>query len=647
MNTLKSKYQVTVFFLLCFLQVFSITARAESQQTSLMKAERVGQANTPNRLFHSSTQKLNIEPPNWWYGLAEDTVQLMIHGENINHLEAKIPNGQRATISNHTSTSRKNYLWITLDLSKINKAEEVQILLKDGSKNVHTITYPIYAKPKMRNGFDQSDVIYLITPDRFSNADTSNDNIAGYKEASNRQDPSGRHGGDLLGIQNHIDDIASMGFTAIWLNPIIENDNAKYSYHGYAATDFYKIDARFGSNEQYKDFVNICHEKGVKVIMDMIHNHCSIAHPWLSDLPAEEWINEWDSYTETNHIKSTLQDIHAAEIEKKTYLDGWFVPTMPDLNQRNPLLSTYLIQNAIWWSLFLELDGIRMDTYSYSDRHYMQRWINRMNTEVPEVSIVGEEWSTNPAHVAYWQKDKHNQDGFESDLEYLMDFPTNQLLAESLTEEESWAKGFVKLYESIANDFIYPHPEDLLIFLDNHDMVRGYTSLREDLDLMKTAMLFCMTTRGVPQVYYGTEVLMTSPAQRDDGRLRGDYPGGWDGDKVDAFTGVGLTQDQTDFKQFLTELLQMRKQNTVFHKGKLIHYVPKDGVYVYFRQDDKHTAMVILNKNQESYRLETGRFSQFMDGSIIKGLDLLSDKVVDFKEGILLEPRKSYVIKLQ
>ncbi len=591
-------------------------------------------------------QELSVEPPSWWYGLQVDTLQLMLHGDNINHLNASVENHNGASIKSISKSNNPNYLWVTLNLKDLKGPTDLDIVLSHKRKKVYTLPYQLNVIDQSQgDGFNQSDAIYLITPDRFANANISNDNIEGFTEKANRQDPSGRHGGDLKGIQDRIDYIDDLGFTAIWLNPIIENNNPKYSYHGYGATDFYQVDRRFGTNEEYKRFVQSCHDKGIKVIMDMIHNHCSDNHPWMTDLPSKDWLNVWESYTETNHKKSTLQDIHAAEIDQKIYVDGWFVPTMPDLNQRNSKLATYLIQNSIWWSLYLDLDGIRMDTYSYPDKTYMKNWVDALHQTVPSVSIVGEEWTVNPAHIAYWQKDKINPDGFESNLKYLMDFPTNQVLAPALTEKESWNNGIIKLYESISNDFQYPNPENLLIFPDNHDMVRAFTSLDEDLDLMKTAIIFCLTTRGIPQLYYGTEILMTSPPNRDDGKIRADYPGGWQGDLVNAFTGKGLTAEQVEFREFVKTILHWRKSNATIHDGRLIHYAPQDGVYVYFREKNDKTVMIILNKNTSTYHLDLTRFEQ-MIGSSNKGIDILSDETISLDSHLELKPKKSYIFEL-
>lgn len=599
-------------------------------------------------LVYSQDEKISLEPPHWYAELYTDTLQIMCYSKDIPLITAEISKQESVEIINIIHSDNRHYLWITLNLEKIKGSTAFVISFKDENERIIDVPYRIEPKPvfENQNGFDQSDVIYLITPDRFSDGDQSNNSFPDSKDMVDRNNPLARHGGDLKGIVDHLDYIKNMGFTAVWLNPIIENNNSKYSYHGYAATDFYKIDARFGSNEEYKEFVETCHKNGLKVIMDMIHNHCSSEHFWMADLPSKDWLNTWDEYTQTNHKKATLQDIHASEIDKKTYLDGWFVPTMPDLNQRNQMLSTYLIQNAIWWSLYLKLDGIRMDTYSYPDKNYMKEWVEAMNKIVPQVSIVGEEWSINPAHIAYWQKDKINSDGFSSDLEYLMDFPTNQLLAEALVEEEVWNKGLIRIYESIANDFIYPNPENLLIFLDNHDMTRGFTTINEDVDLLKLAMIFCMTTRGVPQVYYGTEILMTSPVQRDDGRIRSDYPGGWQGDQINAFTGAGLNEEQIHFRDFLTDLLNARKKEPILHYGQLTHFVPLDGVYVYFRHQGVEKIMVILNKNKEPYNLELKRFKEFIYDEELNGIDIILNENIKAKNQIELSPLRGYVIKL-
>ncbi len=590
---------------------------------------------------------IKIEPPHWYSNIAQDTVQLMCQGENIGLYTIELEKSKNVTIKNLHRSDNSNYVWITLFIHST-EPQNINIIFKNENNIIHNVPYEIKKAPvfKNQNGFDQSDVIYLITPDRFADGDPTNNQLPGYEDIVDRKNPLARHGGDLKGILQQLDYIKDMGFTAVWLNPIIENNTSKYSYHGYAATDFYKIDARFGSNEEYKAFVQVCHKKGLKVIMDMIHNHSSIEHPWLKDLPSNDWINIWPSYTETNHRKSTLQDIHASEIDKKTYMDGWFVPSMPDLNQRNPFLSTYLIQNAIWWSLYLELDGIRMDTYSYPEKEYMKNWVDAMESVVPQVSIVGEEWTINPAHVAYWQKNKNNPDGFESNLQYLMDFPLNQLLAEALVEEENWNTGFIRMYESLANDFMYPNSDDLLVFLDNHDMTRGFTMLGENIDLLKLAMIFCTTTRGVPQIYYGTEILMTSPLQRDDGKIRADYPGGWENDVINAFTGEGLTEAQLEFRAFLTTLLNERKDEPVLHHGKLTHYLPKDGVYVYFRTLEDKKVMVILNKNKTPYTLELNRYNQFLMGGKIKGKELISAEQLMAEGTMTLDPLRGYVIRL-
>ena len=379
-----------------------------------------------------------------------------------------------------------------------------------------------------RQGFTNDDVMYLITPDRFANGNPHNDTIKGLKEKADRSNPEGRHGGDLQGVADHLDYIADMGFTALWLNPVQENDMARTSYHGYAVTDFYKVDPRLGSNEEFKDLSKAAKEKGIKMIMDMIMNHCGSEHWWMKDLPSTDWINYGGKFVGTNHIHSTVQDPYASQADKKLFTEGWFVKQMPDMNQRNPLLAQYLIQNTIWWIEFAGLDGIRMDTYPYPDKDFMTHWSCSVMDEYPKFSIVGEEGSLNPAIVAYWQAGNNNRDGYTSCLGSLMDFPMQDALVKGLNgSEKEWNHGLIKMYEMLANDFIYPDPYNLVIFADNHDQSRFFTQINEDFDLFKMGIAYILTMRGIPQIFYGTEILMKNPDGKVDAVIRSDFPGGW------------------------------------------------------------------------------------------------------------------------
>jgi glycosidase len=382
--------------------------------------------------------------------------------------------------------------------------------------------------------------------------------------------------------------------------------------------------------------------KGIGTIMDMIVNHCGLNHWWMKDLPSKDWINTWEEYTQTNHQKSVLQDPYASEADKKQFTDGWFVPTMPDLNQRNPMMATYLIQNSIWWVEYLGLSGIRMDTYPYPDMEYMNEWTRRVMEEYPNFNIVGEEWNLEPSIVAYWQKGKENPNGYTSDLKSVMDFPVQATMVEALNGEEARGQGWIKLYEMVAQDFLYADPYRLVTFPDNHDMSRIYPQLNEDYDLWRMALTFILTTRGIPQVYYGTEVLMTHPGD-DHGDIRSDFPGGWEGDQVNAMIGKGLSQQQKDAQQFLRKLLHWRKEASAIHFGKLTHFRPENGVYVYFRYDEEEQYMVLLNKNKEAHSLDLHRFSEVL-GEATQGEDIMSGKVYDLTIGELNLPVRQPLI---
>jgi len=575
-------------------------------------------------------------------------LQLLVYGKDIRHLQPEIdyPGLQ---ISRVITVSNPNYLFIDLRISPQAQAGTLRIHFKDKDQLVATHDYELWAREPGsagRQGFSPADVMYLITPDRFANGDTTNDQVAGMKEGPDRSFKGGRHGGDIAGIRQHLDYIAGLGFTAVWLNPVLENDMPRYSYHGYSTTDYYRVDPRFGTNESYRQLSREARAKGIKLIMDMIVNHCGLEHWWMKDLPTPDWINQWPTYTGTNHRRTVHQDPHASRYDHRRMVDGWFVPSMPDLNQRNELMATYLTQNTLWWIEYAGLAGIRMDTYPYPDADYMAEWTRRVMEEYPNFNIVGEEWALDPAIVSYWQKGKQNSNGYTSELKSLMDFPLQHYLVEALTSEESWNKGWRQLYECLAKDFLYADHMNLVVFPDNHDMSRMYAQLNRDDELYRLAMTFFLTVRGIPQVYYGTEILMANPGGGDHGLIRADFPGGWPGDEVNAFTGHGLRAEQLEAREFVSKLLNWRKQKRVIHHGKLMHFAPEDGVYVYFRYDDTETLMVILNKNEAPYALALDRFAEML-GSASQGRDLFSGKTYLLNQPLDLPPRSPLVLELE
>lgn len=587
-----------------------------------------------------------LEPANWWIGMEHQDIQLLVYGKNIAELNPKIESTD-LTLRQVIKVQNPNYLFLDITINTRAKAGTINI---DFYQNKNKVTsHPFQLLNRKRGadeivGFDPSDAIYLITPDRFVNGDPSNDNVVGMRQKANRNDKGGRHGGDIQGMKNSLDYIKDLGFTSIWLNPVLENDMEVYSYHGYSTTDFYKVDPRFGTNESYQDFAETARAKGMKVIMDMIVNHCGSFHWWMNDLPSDDWINQWDNYTETNHRKTVLQDPYVSDFDKKQFTDGWFVPTMPDLNARNPLFAKYLIQNSIWWVEYLGLSGIRMDTYPYPDMDFMTDWTEAMMKEYPHLNIVGEEWYENPNIVAYWQKGKNNPNGYTSELKSVMDFPVQMSMSKALTEEENWKTGWIGVYEMLALDFLYPDPMNLVIFPDNHDMKRIFAQVNDDYNLFQQAMIFVATMRGIPQYYYGTEILMSG--DDDHGIIRSDFPGGWKGDAINAFTGKGLTAQQKQAKDFVTKLLQWRKTATSIHNGKLMHFIPKDGVYVYFRYNDEQKIMVIFNKNKTETSLDLDRYAEMLEGKT-KGTDVLSGKDYSLGKKILIKGNEATILDLK
>ena len=515
-----------------------------------------------------------VEPPFWWTGFKNSSLQLMVYGDHISSTKPEI-NYEGVELIATTTVENQNYLFLDLRLSPSVKPGKFEIAFKQNGKTVVASTYELKAREQgssQRIGFNNSDVMYLIMPDRFANGDPSNDSRPDQLEKANRNDPDGRHGGDLKGIQDHLDYIKDNGYTAIWVNPVLENNMPGVSYHGYSTTDFYKVDSRLGSNDDYRQLSSEAKKKGIKMVMDMIFNHCGLSHWWMKDMPMKDWINEYPNFRITNHKKSTVQDPYGAAVDAKEFTDGWFVPSMPDLNQRNPYLANYLIQNSIWWIEYVGLDGIRMDTYPYPDRLMMANWTQRVMEEYPNFNIVGEEWNTNPAAVAFWQKGKTNPNGYTSYLPSLMDFPMQNAIVKSMTE--GW--GLNHLYETLSLDYLYPKADNLVIFAENHDTERFFTAIGDDISKLKTAMTFLMTTRGIPQVYYGGEILMKGFKKDGDGLLRKDFPGGWQGDQIDGFKGTGLTADQLATQQFMKKLVNWRKEKSVIHNGLLKHYYPRD-----------------------------------------------------------------------
>ncbi len=593
-----------------------------------------------------------IEPPSWWVGMQDKKLQLMVHGQAIAEYSVKT-NSVGWEIVSIKKTDNKNYLFINLLIDENASAGSYKLNFSSQSSDTSDIVfhYPLAARRSgslERQGFNASDVIYLITPDRFANGDYENDQVEELKEGINRRDHHGRHGGDIQGVIDHLDYIHEMGFTQIWLNPVLENDHAKSSYHGYSTTDYYNIDKRFGSNQLYQELSQQARSKGLGIIKDVILNHIGTEHWWMQDLPSKDWINNNTQYAETTHRRESLHDPHGTVEDIDAFASGWFVPTMADLNQRNPLLANYLIQNNIWWTEFADLSGIRVDTFSYSDKKFLAEYTRRLMQEYPNFNIVAEEWSLSPIIVSYWQRGNTPHDKYRFELPSLMDFPLQDSLIKGLLEKETWSDGLRKLYETMASDFVYADPYNLVVFADNHDMSRVYTQLEHDLALTKIAVAYFATTRGIPQYFYGTEILMDNRNTESHGVIRTDFPGGWKLDKVNAFNGKGLKDDQQSMQSFMRRLLNWRKSSSAVHKGKLTHYAPTKGVYVYFRQHDTDKVMIILNKGDDPAEIDSNDYPSMLSAAdkAKKGLDVISGNNYPMDKMISIPGKSAFILQL-
>lgn len=561
-----------------------------------------------------------VEPPNWWVGFKDNSLQLLVHGPNISMAHPVI-GYEGVKIEKVTPGSSPNYLFIDLLIGRDTQPGKMQLKFEFDSSRSLTYNYTLKARTRSEKnfiGFDSSDVIYLITPDRFANGDQDNDIDPVLKERTiDRNNDYARHGGDIKGIIDHLDYISNMGFTAIWPTPLLTNDMPKSSYHGYAMTDFYMVDPRFGTLEEYSNLAEEARKRGIKLIMDQVANHCGSEHWWMKDLPFDNWVNYQKDFEEhqplqtSNHRRTTNQDPYASKFDRDLMHKGWFVSAMPDLDQRNPFMAKYIIQNSIWWIETLGLGGIRQDTYPYSNKEFMATWAGTIMNEYPDFNIVGEEWSYNPLLVGYWQQGAHNKDGYQSHLKSTMDFPMQRKIVEALNEHENWDTGLVKIYEGLANDFYYPDPLSIMLFPDNHDMDRIFTQLNNDPLKLKMALGYILTLPRIVQIYYGTEVLFeNSDKPGDHGRIRKDFPGGWPGDVVNAFTGEGLSEGQLEMQQYLRTLLNYRKSSEAIQFGKTIHFAPDNGIYLLARSKGDETVITVLNKNTEPVTLSLDRFDE-------------------------------------
>lgn len=600
-----------------------------------------------------------IDPANWFVGMKNTSLQLMVYGENIRQADVTT-DYDGVKIDSIVRLDSPNYLLVYLNLEGV-KPGEMTLNFKNG-KAVKKVKYELKAREKRgeeRMGFTNADVLYMLMPDRFADGNPDNNDIKGmnpYK--TDRSQPSLRHGGDLEGIRRHLDYFKELGVTALWFTPVLENNSPGGSYHGYATTDYYRVDPRFGTNDEYRRLTDEAHAKGLKIVMDMIFNHCGFEHPWIKDMPSKDWLNtpEWlydrkdktkaevnRKYMQTTYKLTPTVDPYASAIDLKETVDGWFVPSMPDLNQRNPHVIRYLIQNSIWWIETVGIDGIRMDTYPYADADAMALWMKTIDEEYPNFNVVGETWVSDPPYTAAWQKDSKISQR-NSYLKTVMDFSFHAKINQAKYENtDGSGNGMNRIYENFVYDYLYPNPSSVMAFVENHDTDRFLGNGR-DTTALKQAMAILLTVKRIPQLYYGTEILMNGTKEKTDGYVRKDFPGGFPGDDHNAFTAGGRTPEENAMFTWLSRLLHWRQGNDVITKGSQTQFIPYNGVYVIARRYNGRTVMTVVNGTGRTTVFAVRRYAEVI-GHNTEAKDVLTDRTVSLTDDTQLEPRKVMILE--
>ena len=624
--------------------------------------------------LHAGVKVDRIEPTNWYVGMKDASLQLMVYGKDVRNAAVEV-NYPGVRIDSIARLDSPNYLFVYLNLEGA-KAGEMTLTFKQG-KQTQKVKYQLKERAMAgdkRMGFTNEDVLYMLMPDRFANGNPHNDAFKNMRDKTcDRTAPSLRHGGDLEGIRQHLDYFTQLGVTALWFTPVLENDSpsngTSSSYHGYATTDYYRVDPRFGTNEEYKRLIDEAHSKGLKVVMDMIFNHCGFEHPWVADMPSKDWFNtpEWlrpeyqtaahqkkmdtvdgkakvnDKYLQTSYKLTPVLDPYASKVDLKETVDGWFVPTMPDLNQRKPHVMKYLIQNSEWWIETVGIDGIRMDTYPYADRDGMALWMQTLDREYPNFNTVGETWVTEPAYTAAWQKDSKLSEK-NSYLKTVMDFAFYDRINLAKHEEtDDWWNGMNRIYNVLCYDYLYANPKSVMAFIENHDTDR-FLGTGKDTLALKQAMALLLTINRIPQLYYGTEILMNGTKSVTDGNVRKDFPGGWAGDATNAFTAEGRTKAQNDMFSWTSRLLHWRQGNEVITKGSQTQFCPHRGIYVVARQYKGKTVMTVINGRNEAAELDIKRYAEII-GNAEKATDVTTGKTIIINHNVKLRPRQTMVLE--
>ena len=603
-----------------------------------------------------------VEPLSWWVGMKTD-LQLLVGGEGIGAYTASIEGGKGVKVTAFHKADSPNYLFVDVAVSPKAAPGTYTLVFRNGKDEIR-YPYEIAAREKgsaQRESYTTADLIYLIVPDRFANGDPSNDSTPDTIEKAQRESPMGRHGGDIQGIIDHLDYIADLGATALWSTPLLGDDAPRGSYHGYACSDYYHIDPRYGSNELYREMVSQAHAKGIKVILDVVTNHSSTSHWWMKDMPFKDWVHVKDPYVNTNHTFSLGMDPNAARADVEIMEEGWFVRGMPDMNLDNPYMLKYFQQWAVWWIEFSGLDGFRVDTYFYNEKVPMSEWCKAVTDEYPKFNIVGECWSTNPDMIAYWQGGNANNDGFDSHLPSIMDFPLQGAISAALSApipgSEQPQQGppgrgrrgadISGVYNALSHDFVYHDLSKMLLFLSNHDIARIGDTFGHDPRNMKIAYTLLATLRGIPQLFYGDEMMfVTGNPRRDDGRLRMDFPGGWEGDTVNLFTAEGRAAAggvAAELHDYARTLFQWRKGASAVQSGKTLHFLPEKNTYGYFRYDGKEVVFVFINNSEEEVNVPWTRFSE-ISASLREGTNVITGERMKVSDETKVAPKSTLVV---
>ncbi len=603
----------------------------------------------PASVADAAGEVTRVEPLSWWTGM-NTPLQLLIGGENISEYTLSIEGGKGVSVKAIHDADNPNFIFADVEIADNATPGTYYLVFTHGDKQFK-YAYNIEQRREgsaERTSFTTADVIYLLMPDRFANGDPSNDSTECTTEKAARDEFFGRHGGDLQGMIDHLDYIASLGATTIWPTPLLLDNEPRETYHGYACADYYHIDPRFGSNELYREFVAKAHEKDLKVIMDVVTNHCGVAHWWMTDMPFEDWVHVFPEYTGTNVCFSTNMDPNASNYDLNLQESGWFVPSMPDMNLNNPFVLQYFKQWAVWWIEYANLDGFRVDTYPYNEKEPMSEWCASVRAEYPSINIVGECWTSSIPQLAYWQGDNANRDGFNSNLPAVMDFPLQEAICHALScDNPGWGQGMTRVYDCLSHDFVYHDLSNMMIFAGNHDMNRIGDTIGKNPKRAKLAMTLMATMRGIPQIFYGDEMMFCSKdLSQGHGGLRVDFPGGWQEDKVNLFSSEGRTGLHKELFDYSQRLLQWRKGKEVIHNGQTMHFMTRDNTYAYFRYNDEEAVFVYINNSGETKRIPWSNYAEIA-ASLHDGVDVLTGEPTTVSDATEVGAHEALVVEFK